>query len=251
MYDKIFDKCNTIYIKNKHCIENFIESLKGKIVISDFKELSDLFNLNGIVHILNVDNKCLNEKIDYIIVGKRNNELESKLISLGSEAHILYNNCTENTIKKWCAYCHNLCDVHENDVLSRYCSEDCMNKNSKFMQNFKESINDLDIDHIKGKQYVLIEFDKKRSDSNKKISENKIQTSIVKDAIRLEYAIKREIYKKEMRQPSLRRASSSVKKSETQERANTCKGHTKKGEKCNNKTVGNTSYCGIASHAKN
>jgi hypothetical protein len=249
MYYKIFDKCNIIYIKNKHNIEEFIESLKGKTVISDFRELSDLFNLKGIVHILNVDNKCLNEKIDCIVAGKRNGELESKLISLGSESHILY--IVENALKKWCCYCHGLCDINDDNIITRYCSEECMTKNSKFMQNFKESINDLDINNIKGKQYVLIEFEKNHSNSNKKISENKSQTSIVKNAIRLEYAIKREIYKKEMRQPSLRRASSSIKKECSEERSDLCKGHTKKGERCNNKTVGSTCYCGITSHAKN
>lgn len=249
MYYKIFDKCNIIYIKNKHDVEEYIDSLKGKIVISDFKELSDLFNLKGIIHILNVDNKCLSEKIDCIVVGKRNNELESKLISLDSESHILY--YTEGVLKKWCYYCHNICDIDDNNVVTKYCSEGCMTKNSKFMQNFKESINDLDINNIKSKQHILIEFEKNHSNSNKKINENKSQTSVVKDAIRLEYAIKREIYKKEMRQPSLRRASSSIKKECSEERSDLCKGHTKKGERCNNKTIGTTGYCGITSHAKN
>lgn len=254
MYYKIFDKCNIIYIKNKHNIEDYIESLKDKIVISDFKELSDLFNLKGIVHVLNIDNKCLNEKIDCIVAGKRNSELESKLISLDSESHILYTNltnCNENTLKKWCYYCNCLCDINDSNIITRYCSEECMTKNSKFMQNFKESVNDLDMSSIKSKQYVLIEFEKNQSNSNKKINDNKSQISIVKDAIRLEYAIKREVYKKEMRHPSIRRVSSSIKKGYSEERSDLCKGHTKKGERCNNKTIGSTCYCGITSHSKN
>ncbi len=244
MYYKIFDKCDVVYIKNKHGIENIIESLKGKIVISDFKELVDVFNCKGIIHILNVDNKCMAEKIDCIVCGKRNNELELKLISLNSNAHVLYN---EGTLKKWCHYCHTVSEINDNNIISKYCSDVCMNKHSKFMQNFK----DVDItEKLKDKQSVIIEFEKNVSNSDKKINENKFQTSIVKDAIRLEYAIKREVYKKEMRQPSLRRASSSIKKSEVEKSSNICRGYTKKGEKCNNKTVGSSNYCGIASHAK-
>ena len=116
---------------------------KGKIIISDFQELNRICSINGIIHILNTNTFHIpNEKIDCIITGKRNSELESKLISLSSESHILYTNCNENTLKKWCYYCHNLCDINDNNIIMRYCSEDCMNKYSKFMQNFKESTED-------------------------------------------------------------------------------------------------------------
>lgn len=82
---------------------------------------------------------------------------------------------------------------------------------------------------------------------------------MIKDAIRLEYAFKRETYKKEMRAPSLRKASISDRKTTETElpiinstdnnlQNKLCKSITKKGKKCSNKCLPNSLYCGILSH---
>ena len=109
---------------------------------------------------------------------------------------------------------------------------------------------------------LVLEFDKSLSDkrtiSSVKKTADKFQSSVVKDAIRLEYAFKRESYKREMRQPSLRKASLSDKKerkpasivdnSEINSVSKLCKGITKKGKRCTNKALGSSNYCGILSH---
>ena len=142
-----------------------------------------------------------------------------------------------------------------------------MKKDSGFTQDLKpEIVKDLGFNNIVSKMVQLqsdsnlvIEFDKsisdKRSKSATKKSSDKFQTSIVKDAIRLEYAFKRENYKKEMRQPSLRKANISDKKTpqvvindEKGENIKLCQMTTKKGKKCTNRCLGSSSYCGILSH---
>ena len=107
---------------------------------------------------------------------------------------------------------------------------------------------------------LVLEFDKSLSDkrkiSNVKKAADKFQSSMVKDAIRLEYAFKRESYKREMRQPSLRKASLSDKKERKQPSVDDtspvtklCKGITKKGKQCTNRALDNSEYCGILSHS--
>jgi hypothetical protein len=98
----------------------------------------------------------------------------------------------------------------------------------------------------------VVEPDKKsikKEKSEDKWANEKFQTSMIKEAVRLEYTFKRESYKKEIRQPSLRKNILSDKK-ESSRTENICKSVTKKGVKCTNKTVNGTDYCGIESHAK-
>lgn len=260
MYKNLFDKCNVLYFKNKTDFDKIVKFLKGKIIISDSKEISDTCSTNGIIHVLNIDNKFLNEKIDCVITNKKNTDLETKLIKMENGTSIVYIN--DNKIKKWCSLCHCTAEIEVLESILKYCSDECMNKYSKFMQNFKNNVKDLDYSIIKSKQYeknILIEFEKNpSSNSNKKTTSiDKFQTSIIKDAIRLEYAIKREIYKKEMRQPSLRKTSVSetrkkiIKNSESENITKICKGTTKKGERCTNKSLSNSNFCGILSHSMN
>jgi hypothetical protein len=267
MYEKLFDKCSVLYFKNKTDFDKIVKFLKGKIVISDFKEIADICSTNGIIHVLNIDDKFLNERIDCVITNRKNIDLETKLIKMENGTSIVYINDDVNDdinkIKKWCSLCHNTTGIGALGSISKYCSDDCMNKYSKFMQNFKSGVKDLDYNSIKSKQYernILIEFEKNpnsNSNSRKKTSINKFQTSIVKDAIRLEYAIKREIYKKEMRQPSLRKTSFSGtrkkinKDYESETVSKICKGTTKKGERCTNRSLSNNNFCGILSHSMN
>ncbi len=67
--------------------------------------------------------------------------------------------------------------------------------------------------------------------------------SIKKEAIRLEYAINKEKYKKEMRQSSIRSSDSNLKNNKM------CKAKTKRGKICTNKALIGSDYCGIISHS--
>jgi hypothetical protein len=135
--------------------------------------------------------------------------------------------------------------------IGKYCSEKCMKKDNGFSDNgSSEAVKDLLV------QKELLLLDKSSISLDKKIikkAADKFQSSMVKDAIRLEYAFKRESYKREMRQPSLRKASLSDKKESktvsVESSVSICKGKTKKGVRCTNKAIGNSDYCGILSHA--
>lgn len=278
---KLFKNCNVLYFKKNEEFNEFLNSnpgiFKGKIIISDSPELNRVCSINGIIHVLNLNSQYIpNEKIDCIIDSHRNTELEAKIIRSGLGIQILY--ITENSrkhIPRWCGVCNTMSTVDSNLPISRYCSEKCMKKESGFTMDSKpEVVRDLGLNNIVSRivqaeadKDVVIEFDKslsdKRTTSNLKKSADKFQTSMVKDAIRLEYAFKRETYKKEMRQPSLRKASISDKKApvsakvgeiariKNEEPVTTrlCKSVTKKGKKCTNKALGSSDFCGILSHS--
>ena len=50
---EVFKKCNVIYFKTQKFPKLLDRSLKGKIIISDFHELSRICTVNGLIHILN------------------------------------------------------------------------------------------------------------------------------------------------------------------------------------------------------
>ena len=279
---KLFKNCNVLYFKNSDEFTELVNSdpgiFKGKIIISDSPELNRVCSINGIIHVQNLNTGYIpNEKIDCIFDSKRNTELEAKIIRSGLGIQILYlsDKCT-TSIPRWCGVCNTMSVVDSNTAINRYCSEKCMKKESGFTADLKpEAIRDLGLNNIVSRivqaeadKNVVIEFDKtlsdKRSTSNLKKNADKFQTSMVKDAIRLEYAFKRETYKKEMRQPSLRKASLSDKKApvatksgeitrikneESSTTVRLCKSVTKKGKKCTNKALGSSNYCGILSHS--
>jgi hypothetical protein len=266
MYDKLFKNCNIIYIKNINNFSDIVKYLKGKIIISDFKEINDICNLNGIVHVLNTNISTIpNEKIDCILSNKQDKQLESKVILSEMKIPIIYHNENDNIFVKWCGICHTSMNIQPNDHFNKYCSEKCMQSHNGFMKNFKpDQTKDLDFNNFMTKQRekdVVIEFEKNTSSNakkNKNISD-KFQKSIEKDAIRLEFSFKREDYRKEMRQPSLRKASVSDKKKKIGEHTThndrdhveICKGITKKGDQCTNKSIGSSNFCGIMSHSIN
>lgn len=206
--------CNVVYLTTK--INEKL--LFGKIVVSIFPELDPLFSRLGIVHIVNLDQTKI-PLVDCII--SSSNEYEELVIKSGLEIPIVYlHNST-----KWCGVCGKTDNIYSN--ISKYCSEECMNK----------ICNDSkDINH---EVYINV----LNSSMNNSAKNEKFHKSVLKDAIRLDYAMKRESYKKEMRQPSLRKISSV--KNET---VKLCKSVTKKGVKCKNKVIGNSDYCGIISH---
>jgi len=272
---KIFKNCGVIYIKKLEIFTGLFAQnaniFKGKIIISDFQELKKLCYINGIIHILNLNPRNIpNDKIDCIVTDNtKNSDLESFIIKHSLPIPILYFDISKKQQQVWCGICAKVYTNAENHSLSKYCSEKCMKKENGFCEGVKaEVIKDLSINSIVSRiiasekvkeEPLVLEFDKSLSDkrmvSNIKKTVDKFQSSMVKDAIRLEYAIKRESYKKEMRQPSLRKASLSEKKESKPIHVDEpsviklCKGMTKKGKRCTNRAIGSSDCCGIISHA--
>lgn len=206
--------CNSIYLYS--IINDLV--FTGKVVVSNFPELDSFFCRSGIVHILNLDINYI-PVVDCIV--SSSSDIENLVTRSGLQIPVIY----LNSLTKWCGVCGKTSSL--NSIVSKYCSEECMNSVCS------SQIKDLDTDDI----IVRIK------DNNASVKNEKFHNSVLKDAIRLEYAIKRESYKKEMRQPSMRKLSS-VKSHE----AKICKSVTKKGVKCKNKTIGNSDFCGIISH---
>ncbi len=274
---KLFKNCNVLYFKK---IEIFNEMIlkndnifKGKIIISDFQELNRICSINGIIHILNTNVYHVpNEKIDCIVSDNiKNPDLESAIVKNASGIPILYTELQKQQQHVWCGICNKIYTNDNNHPISRYCSEKCMKKENGFSTDTNgsikaEMVKDLGLNSIVSKimqkeEPLVLEFDKSLSDkrtiSNIKKTVDKFQSSMVKDAIRLEYAFKRESYKREMRQPSLRKASLSDKKErkptivvdDAISVAKLCKGITKKGKQCTNSSLKGSDFCGILSHS--
>lgn len=271
----IFKNCSVIYFKKGDDFVDFVNAynsfFKGKILISECPELGRICYIYGIMHILNLSHNYIpNEKIDCIITtiknDKNDTDLETKIVRSGLNFPIVYMDLSNKKIeyKQWCGICNTINPV--NKVVGKYCSEKCMSKDSGFSSlQAADVLKDLSTNNIVSKllqaekeKELVIEFNKslsnKKTTSNVKKNAEKFQTSVVKDAIRLEYAIKRESYKKEMRQPSLRKTTLSNKKipvvhEEKAENIQLCKSVTKKGHRCTNKALKNSDFCGILSHS--
>jgi hypothetical protein len=277
---KLFKNCNVIFFKKSEIFNELIQKndniFKGKIIISDFQELKRICSINGIVHILNTNiHHIPDEKIDCIVTDNtKNSDLEASIIKHGSAIPILYADPTKKQQQVWCGICNKIYTNVNDHPLSKYCSEKCMKKENGFITDNNgsikaELIKDLGLNNIVSKiiasekekdEPLVLEFDKSLSDrrtvSNIKKTVDKFQSSMVKDAIRLEYAFKRVTYKREMRQPSLRKASLSNKKehkvsNEHTQTTKLCKGITKKGKQCTNSALKGSDYCGILSHSIN
>ncbi len=233
-----FNECKLIYIDTLSDM-TLLCKLNNKIILSKSEEIYKKCISRGLVHIF-----VINEipKVDVIITNE--NSFNK------SDCPIIY----ENGLKKWCPTCHKIDKV--NDVIGRFCSENCMKMKIGFMKNFKPDIGFYDILNKQKEKKIVIEFDKSLSNSLKaqrrdKNNSEKFQRSMEKDATRLDFAFKREKYKKEMRQPSLRKniveKGTDVKLDHNFTKI--CKGITKKGEKCTNRALGSSDFCGIFSHS--
>ena len=233
---KLFKNCNVLYFKKSEIFTELIQKndniFKGKIIISDFQELKRLCSINGIIHVLNINSHHIpNEKIDYIITDNtKNSDIEASIIKHNLSISILYFDPSKKQQQVWCGICNKIYTNADGHPLNKYCSEKCMKKENGFTTDNNggikaEVVKDLGLNNIVSRiiasekekeEPLVLEFDKSLSDkrtvSNVKKTVDKFQSSMVKDAIRLEYAFKRESYKREMRQPSLRKASLSDKK---------------------------------------
>jgi len=278
--NKLFKNCNVIYFKNSEIFNDLIQKndniFKGKIIISDFPELRRICSINGIIHVLNTNSRHFpNEKIDCVVTDNtKNSDVEASIIKYNFAIPILYFDTTKVQQQIWCGICNKIYTNPENHPLSKYCSEKCMKKDNGFTTDNNgslkaEIVKDLGLNNIisriiasekEKEEPLVLEFDKSLSDkrtvSNVKKTVDKFQSSMVKDAIRLEYAFKRDLYKKEMRQPSLRKASLSEKKERKQVVVEEtpviklCKGITKKGKQCTNSALKGSNFCGILSHSE-
>jgi hypothetical protein len=276
---KLFTESNILYFKKSQIFLDLISTnnniFKGKIIISDFPELNRICSINGIIHVLNLNSHHLpNEKIDCIVTDNIEDvSLESSIVGSDYAVPILYYSPSKKQQRIWCGVCNKSYNNENTRPISKYCSEKCMRKDNGFSENNDGSIKtdiikDLGLSNIvsrimekKKEEPLVLEFDKtlsnKKTVSNVKKTVDKFQQGMVKEAIRLGFAVKRETYKREMRQPSLRKANLSNKKESKQEIVDIvsvtkiCKGITKKGKQCTNKAIGSSDYCGILSHAMN
>lgn len=246
----LFDNCNCIYFKNcndffKKCFDKtlFIE----KIIVTDSEVIYKICNIYGIICIINTDPYTIPDSdIDIIVTTSSDKQTFDKAYPLKKSIYFY------DTNEKYCAFCEKSLKV--DSIINVYCSETCAINSSGFGAN-KELKNLDHKNHVRrsqigsfGSQIVISPQGKTESEKKKNDKQDKIQSSIIKDAIRLQYALKREEYKKEMRQPSLRKTSSSLKK-EHNYSDKICIGITKKGNKCSNKVIGSSNYCGIISHS--
>lgn len=162
-----------------------------------------------------------------------------------------------NIIKFKCEKCNIMCenkfDIQKKSLFNMpltYCSEKCIEFSSPSKDITKSPM------YIPKNSEIFNEIE--LNDSNNLINNfslaapEKFQDSMRKEAVRLEYAIKRETYKKEMKQISLKKSLSINNSNSNSNRKSldiiTCKSKTKKGKKCTNKVVNGGEYCGIASH---
>jgi len=278
--NKLFKNCNVIYFKKIEIFTDLVQKydniFKGKIIISDFQELKRICFINGIMHVLNINPRHIPiEKIDCIVTDNtKNSDIEAAIIKHNLAIPILYFDPIKKQQQVWCGICNKVYTNAEGHPLSKYCSEKCMKKENGCSNNIDGSIKaevvkDLGLNNIVSRiiasekekeEPLVLAFDKSLSDkrtvSTIKKTVDKFQSSMVKDAIRLEYAFKRETYKREMRQPSLRKASLSDKKELKPVQPEVtvtklCKGMTKKGKQCTNSALKGSNYCGILSHSIN
>jgi len=242
--------CNVIYFKTDSLQHLLNHSLRGKIIVSDFQELNRICSIYGLIHVLNTNTQRVPEGVDVVICNKKNPDLEARIIRNNLGTPIIYNHMNQ----KWCGKCGKMSGL--SGAIGKYCSEACMQKDAGFTtKGLPEAVKDL------GMNNIVIKFDRslsqtKRSNTKEEArrkSREKFQNSVVKEARRLEFAMKKESYKKEMRQPSHRKTKLSSKKKETSvvevkycQKIIEAKDGTKK--KCKNKAADGSDYCRIKSH---
>lgn len=153
-------------------------------------------------------------------------------ISNTNNTEVICGKCNEKTTK-------NL----NNDTIKKYCSMECsLNDQPGFLKMIQNSIKDYEepkpsnkilTTEIKG---IILTDD----------PEKKYQKNMMKEAKRLEYANRREEFKRQMKQRTISGSRNTVQKKKIIRKA--CKAITQKGKKCTNKSIGTSDYCGIDSH---
>lgn len=232
-----FKNCNVIYF-DTDTLYVHKNSLKDLIVVSCSETISKECYIHGIIHVHSTS-VLPNEDIDCIITNNIQKMLD--LVKRDQKPSSII--CIKDTgdYSHFCYACQKIYKLNDLNIIDKYCSDKCAKRYEGVNIMKKLETNEL-----------ILGFDKNLSVEKElsiaKKSVDKFQTSMVKDAIRLEYAFKREKYKQEMRQPSYRKTNITDKKKTSALKENVCKGITKKGKTCTNKTLPGSLYCGILSH---
>lgn len=202
------------------------------------------------------ENKTKNLKIVNMIIKEKN---DSEDLEFGDTPILYYDKDNLNTITYICKHCKEECvrnsfSITDNMNEPHFCSNKCLMDFSETESDFlSNKIFEID---PKNKEKVEGSFGKKPKTflyMKETEKDDKFQDAMRREAIRLEYAERREKYKKQMRQTSTRKSNTkntSLKKelSRTMSSNLNCKARTKKGILCGNRVQHGSEYCGIASH---
>ncbi len=219
-----------IYIDNYNTFNECLNFLLSKIIISGSLEIKKLCYQKGIKFIFCGQIMSVIDKVNLIITSEDQLiEIEKLILNKKYRTSIIYT----KQKNMFCGICG--CKRSMTETSNNYCSSTCMKSDSKF--------GDLIDDQINGGSELILKFE----NNLKKQDIEKTKNSIEKNALRFQYACKRESYKKEMKIPSLKKTVLVPIKKQNEE-VKCCKGMTKKGIKCTNKTLENSDYCGILSH---
>jgi hypothetical protein len=192
------------------------------------------------------------------------NFTDEKELSYNKVPTIYYNSDTSRFIYTYlCVKCgptkKYIDDLRESIIMFRCCLKEEPSKELEVVleeaqgaQGAKEAKEAQGTNDSKKKLYVYVNIGSTKAE--------KFQDSMKREAIRLEFASRREKYKKQMRQISTKKSRTSTSSLNSDKKITDkkigiggpsekiCKAKTKKGERCTNKTLVNSDYCGIASH---
>ena len=253
--------------------------LSPNFIISDNKKFINDVNIRGhrlieVVNAVNLKNILSGRnKKNFInlIIKNQDPEKNDQSIEFEQTPILYYSKDSPNKLSYTCIHCKDPC-IKKNFMITKhmkppsFCSDECIIENSKTESDFTQN-----------SKIFEISSEGKGGDSSRPIKtpktflyvgisstkDDKFQDSMRREAVRLEYAERREKYKKHMRQISSRKSNTSstsansFKKDSLRSISNkdsngtrVCKALTKKSVKCTNKAVKNSDFCGIASHKK-
>jgi hypothetical protein len=251
--------------------------LGSDFIISDNKKFVNDVNIRGlrlieVVNAINLKNILSgrnNKNFINLIIKNKDPEKNDQSIEFDKIPILYYSHDSQDPSKLSyiCKHCKDLC-IKKNFLITKhmkppsFCSDECIIENSKTEIDFTENSMIFQISSesenrpIKNpKTFLYVGISSSKDD--------KFQDSMRREAVRLEYAERREKYKKHMRQISSRKSNTSTtsahsfKKDSLRSVSNKesngtriCKALTKKNVKCTNKSVRNSDFCGIASHKK-
>jgi hypothetical protein len=225
---------------NKHFIKELMIHGLRMIDVIEPKNLDKVFNK------INIQVKDSSEELEFLEkpILYYNSDLENFKITF------ICNHCKEECIRE-------SFPISKNMKEPRFCSNKCIMDSSESESDFSSNNKIFEIDPKNPSNFDGINGRKPKNFTYVKDSDNrddKFQNTMRREAIRLEYAERREKYKKQMRQISTRKSNTktpSLKKELNKTVSNTnmkCNAKTKKGTVCGNRVQPGSNYCGITSH---
>ena len=251
--------------------------LSPNFIISDNKKFVNDINIRGLrlievinaINLKNILSGRNNKNFINLIIRNQDPEKNEQSMEFDQIPILYYSKSTPNKLTYICKQCKDLC-IKKNFLITKnmkppsFCSDECIIENSQTESDFSQN----------SKIFEISDKEKETSRPSKNpktflyvgissTKDDKFQDSMRREAVRLEYAERREKYKKQMRQISSRKSNTSTssvhsfKKDSLRSISNKdsngtriCKALTKKSVKCTNKAVKNSDFCGIASHKK-